>query len=259
MRIITKASLPQTPQGLKTSAHFYFIVSTAILIGCIACCNLLYKLPVMQQHYKLLHDGQNSTPTPRFWNVARAIKWPAFGIFTIYTVTLSIFPGFLAENLQSELLKDWYPILLITVYNISDFLGKSMTGIYVVNSIGKATWACVGRLLFYPMFSLCLHGPRWLKTETPIILLTVTLGITNGYLTSVLMILSPKSVPISESEIAAIVMAVFLGMGLVAGSVLGWFWIIWNHSKPYSWNHRMMNVLYCNGAGRKSRGFLCSR
>ncbi|XP_019157927.1 PREDICTED: equilibrative nucleotide transporter 8 [Ipomoea nil] len=225
LRIITKASLPQTAQGLKTSAHLYFIVSTAIVMGCIGCCNLLYKLPVMQQ---LVHDdgGRNSSPAPRFWNVARAIKWPAFGIFTIYTVTLSIFPGFLAENIESELLKDWYPILLITVYNVSDFLGKSMTGIHVVKGIGKATWGCVGRLLFYPMFSLCLHGPRWLKTETPIVLLTVTLGISNGYLTSVLMILSPKSVPLSESEIAAIVMAVFLGMGLVAGSVLGWVWII---------------------------------
>ncbi|CAH9089502.1 unnamed protein product [Cuscuta epithymum] len=226
LRVITKASLPQTPQGLKTSAHFYFIVSTAILVGCIACSNLLHKLPVMQKHYRLLQVDQKSSPKPRFWNVARAIRWPAFGIFMIYTVTLSIFPGFLAENIHSEMLQDWYPILLISVYNISDFLGKSMTGIYVVESIGKATWGCVGRVLMYPLFSLCLHGPNWLKTETPIIFLTITLGVTNGYFTSVLMILSPKSVPLSESEIAAIVMAVFLGIGLVSGSVLGWIWII---------------------------------
>ncbi|KAM3714113.1 hypothetical protein ACB098_01G310200 [Castanea mollissima] len=54
LRIMTKASFPQTPKGLRTSAHFYFIVGTIILICCILSCNLLYKLPVMQQHYKLL-------------------------------------------------------------------------------------------------------------------------------------------------------------------------------------------------------------
>lgn len=56
--------------------------------------------------------------------------------------------------------------------------------------------------------------------------LTFLLGLTNGYLTSVVMILTPKLVPVGESEMAAIVMILFLGIGLVGGSVLGWFWII---------------------------------
>lgn len=226
LRIITKVSLPHTPQGLKTSAHFYFIISTTVLILCIICCNLLYKLPIMQQHYT--HVVQDFLPCSRhkLRDVARTIRCPAFGIFTIYTVTLSIFPGFLAENLESRVLKDWYPILLITVYNVSDFVGKSFTAVYVVKSSRKATWGCAARLLFYPLFTACLHGPKWLKCEVPIVFLTTMLGLTNGYLTSVIMILAPKSVPSSEAEIAAIVLAVSLGMGLVAGSVLGWFWII---------------------------------
>ncbi|KAK2966215.1 hypothetical protein RJ640_010032 [Escallonia rubra] len=225
LRIITKASLPRTPEGLKASAHLYFIVSTVILMGCIICCNLLYKLPVMQQHNRVLQD-KLPCPRPKFWDVTRKIKWPALGVFIIYAVTLSIFPGFLAENLESELLKDWYPIMLITVYNITDFVGKSLTAIYVLKGIGKATWACVARLLFYPLFTACLHGTKWTKTEAPIVLLTIMLGLSNGYLTSVIMILAPKSVPPSEAEIAAVVMAVFLGIGLVSGSVLSWFWII---------------------------------
>ena len=144
----------------------------------------------------------------------------------IYVVTLSIFPGFIAENLESKLLRDWYPILLITIYNIADLLGKSLTAIYLLNSIKIASWACIARLMFYPLFTACLHGPKWLKTEVPVVTLTFMLGLTNGYLTSVFMILTPKSVPVSEAEISAIVMIVFLGLGLVAGSVLGWFWVI---------------------------------
>lgn len=179
----------------------------------------------MQQHYRLLQDDPLCS-RPKFWSVAGKIRWPAFGVFIIYLVTLSIFPGFIADDLESRLLQDWYPILLITMYNVADLVGKSLTALYLLNSIRMATWACIGRLLFYPLFTACLHGPKWLKTEVPLVILTFMLGLTNGYLTSVVMILAPKSVPVSEAEVSAIVMVVFLGIGLVAGSVLGWFWII---------------------------------
>ncbi|KAF7838740.1 equilibrative nucleotide transporter 8 [Senna tora] len=229
LRIITKALLPQTPKGLQTSAHLYFIVATIFLLFCIIFCNLQYKLPVMQQyHHCLLNDSASCSSGPRFWAVTGKIRWPAFGIFMIYTVTLSIFPGFIAEDLVSNLFKDWYPILLISVYNTADLMGKCLTAFCVVKSNKTAAFAAVSRLLFYPVFIFCLHGTasKWLKTEVPMVILTFALGLTNGYLTSVLMMLAPKSVDFSESELAAIVMIVFLGFGLVGGSVLGWFWII---------------------------------
>lgn len=226
LRIITKASLPQTPQGLRLSSHLYFLSSTVILVACIVCCNLLPKLNVMQQHYITIRRDQLTDQRPRFWDVARKMRGPAVGVLVIYTVTLSIFPGFIGEDLKSKLHQGWYPILLITLYNVSDLIGKSLTGIYMLNSLRTAAWACIGRLLFFPLFAACLHGPRWLKTEVPVTLLTFMLGFTNGYLTSVVMILAPKSVPTSEAEVSAIVMAVFLGLGLACGSILGWFWVI---------------------------------
>ncbi|XP_073047085.1 equilibrative nucleotide transporter 8 [Primulina eburnea] len=228
LRIITKASLPQTPQGLKISAQFYFMVSSVILLICILCCNLLCKLQVMQHHYSNLQDGflPLGLSPPKFLRILTKIRWPGFGIFMIYAVTLSIFPGFLAENLESKILRDWYPVMLIATYNLADFVGKSLTGIYVMNGVRKATWGCVLRIMFYPLFIGCFRGPKWLRTEAPVVVLTAMLGLSNGYLTSVIMILTPKAVPPQESEVAAIVMAVMLGLGLAAGSVMGWFWII---------------------------------
>ena len=108
----------------------------------------------------------------------------------------------------------------------ADLMGKSLTAFYVMQSMTRAIWVATARLLFYPLFVVCLHGPKWLKTEVPMVVLTFLLGFSNGYLTSVLMILTPKSVPLSESELSAIVMTGFLGFGLVGGSVLGWFWIL---------------------------------
>lgn len=94
LRVITKASLPQTPQGLKTSAEFYFVVSSATLVLCIISCNLLYKLPVMQQHYKNFTHilPLNNCSKLQFWEILTKMRFPAFGVFMIYTVTLSIFP-----------------------------------------------------------------------------------------------------------------------------------------------------------------------
>ena len=36
-------------------------------------------------------------------------------MFLIYIVTFSIFPGYITEDVHSDILKDWYPILLISI------------------------------------------------------------------------------------------------------------------------------------------------
>ncbi len=40
-------------------------------------------------------------------------------------VTLSIFPGVLAEDVHSAELGSWYPVALLTVFNLADWAGKS--------------------------------------------------------------------------------------------------------------------------------------
>ncbi|KAL7191435.1 hypothetical protein ACSBR2_023503 [Camellia fascicularis] len=162
LRIVTKASLPHSPKGLQMSTQIYFIISTFIVFMCIICSNILEKLP------------ENPVDSNRD--------------FMIYVVTLSIFPGYLTEDVKSRFFQDW--------------------------------------LLLYPLFIVCVHGPKSLRSELPVVFLTATLGFTNGYLTSVPMILAPKLVPVEESEIVGIVMSLFLVIGLATGSVLGWLWNI---------------------------------
>ncbi|XP_049931209.1 equilibrative nucleotide transporter 8-like isoform X2 [Nymphaea colorata] len=253
LRIITKASLPQTPQGLQRSAQLYFIVSVLFMATCILCLNILHRLSIMKYytdkklsalpyHNSYIGDLKqiNLTGTPmstafsteqtnlktEFWNTWKKIKWNAVGILMIYVVTLSIFPGYITDGLQSKILRNWYPILLITTYNVFDLVGKCLTAMYVPKATVKVVWACSGRLLFYPLFAACMHGPRFFRTEIPVVLLTSALGLTNGYLTSSLMILAPKCVPTKEAETVGIIMVLFLGIGLAAGSLAGWLWVI---------------------------------
>ncbi|KAK9276570.1 hypothetical protein L1049_006105 [Liquidambar formosana] len=237
LRIFTKAVYSQDSEGLRKSANLYFAVSIVVMIICIIFYNLAPRLPVIK-YYKDLkiqavieekeEKGSLTGPVWRstLWDIVGRVKWYGFGILLIYVVTLSIFPGYVTEDVHSETLKDWYPILLITGYNVFDLIGKSLTAVILFENSKVAIGGCVARLLFYPLFYGCLHGPEFFRTEIPVTVLTCLLGLTNGYLTSVLMILAPKVVPLQHAETAGIVIVLFLVVGLAAGSVVAWFWVI---------------------------------
>ncbi|MFS7971112.1 putative equilibrative nucleoside transporter, MFS transporter superfamily [Helianthus anomalus] len=229
LRIITKASLPHSRKGLRTSTHIYFFTSTLIELLCILFCNLIHKLPTIR-HYKTKAELNNPPETIskplKTLDILKKLRWLAMSMVTIYIVTLSIFPGYLSENVKSVYFGDWYPVFLITTFNVGDFSGKCLTAIYVVKRSRWVVWACISRVLFYPLFMGCVFGPKWFRHEAPVALLTLLLGVSNGYLTSVLLIVAPKSVPVEDSNIAGIVMSLFLAIGLVVGSGLGWLWNI---------------------------------
>ncbi|XP_023764675.1 equilibrative nucleotide transporter 8 [Lactuca sativa] len=234
LRIITKASLPRSRKGLRTSTHIYFFTSTLIELLCFICFNLLHRIPTIQ-HYMTKttqtshvddHPPKTELRRPETFLVLKKLRLLAVSMVTIYVVTLSIFPGYLSENVNSTFFGDWYPVLLITAFNIGDFLGKCLTALYVLKRSRWVIWGCIGRVVFFPLFMGCIFGPNWLRKEVPVVLLTLLLGVSNGYLTSVLMIVAPKFVAVEESNIAGIVMSLFLAIGLVIGSALGWLWNI---------------------------------
>jgi solute carrier family 29 (equilibrative nucleoside transporter), member 1/2/3 len=234
MRVFTKALYPHDARGLRRSATLYFSVSIAAMVLCAVCYNVADRLPVVA-HYKDIKRraaqkaeavGGGAAWRSTLWSVVGTVKWHGAGVVLIYGVTLSIFPGFITEDVDSEALGDWYPILLITAYNVFDLVGKALPALYLLQNADVAVAGSFARLLFYPLFYGCLHGPSFFRTEIPVTVLTCLLGLTNGYLTSILMILAPKAVPIHHSETAGIVIVLFLVIGLVIGSLLAWFWVI---------------------------------
>ncbi|KAM6562191.1 hypothetical protein CsatB_022189 [Cannabis sativa] len=237
LRIFTKAVFPQDAVGLRKSANLYFAVSVVVMVICIVLYNVALRLPVMKYYRELKIQAMNEEEEEKgpltgavwrstLWEIVCRIKWYGLGIILIYIVTLAIFPGYITEDVHSALLKDWYSIVLITGYNIFDLVGKCLTPLYLLQNTKVAVGGTVVRLLFFPLFYGCIHGPKFFRTEIPVTLLTCLLGLTNGYLTSVLMILAPKVVPLQHSETAGIVSVLFLVFGMAAGSVVSWFWVI---------------------------------
>lgn len=237
LRIITKALYSQDEIGLRKSANLYFIVSIVVMIICIVLHNIAHRLPVIKHYNDLKIQAVNNEKEEKgvlaeaiwhstLWDVVGTVKWYGIGTIVLYVVTLAIFPGYITEDVHSQVLKDWYPIILIAGYNVFDLIGKSLTSFYVIENSKVAIGASFARLLFFPVYLACLHGPMVLRTEIPVTIVTCLLGLTNGYLTSCLLMVGPKMVQLQHAETAGIVLVLFLVVGLAIGSVVSWFWVI---------------------------------
>ncbi|GMH01615.1 hypothetical protein Nepgr_003454 [Nepenthes gracilis] len=131
----------------------------------------------------------------------------------------------MTEDVRSEILKDWYPVLLITGFIVFDLVGKSLMAVYLPENPTVSIGASALRLLFYPLFLGSLRGPKFFWTEIPVTILTCLLGLSNSYLTSVLMILAVKTIMLQHAETAGIVIVLFLVVSLAFGSIIAWFWV----------------------------------
>lgn len=262
LRILSRAIMPQDQSGIEASAYLYFIVSTVIMIACVVSYNLVGKLPVMKYYKKLktspdessnlldnlddedeqskaqeveraqivgnVHKTVNPAKIVSYMRVWRKVQGYALSVAFIYVVTLSIFPGHITEDLHSSYFGDWYAILLTAAYNVFDLIGKLLPGFprFMTQNKAIAIGGSVARVVFYSLFYLCLHGPSFFQSDSVAIILTSLLGLTNGYLTTLLMILAPKSVPSEESEVTGFLMVMFVILGLATGSILEWVWVL---------------------------------
>jgi equilibrative nucleoside transporter 1/2/3 len=149
-------------------------------------------------------------------------------VFGVYVVTLAIFPGFLVEDITSDALGDWYPILLMATFNAADVVGKFMPTHPRLREDGPTLLRAVSlRACFIPVFGACALGSNEsLRSEGVIVTLTAALGLSSGYLATAAMVAAPKRVTQSEQEPAGTIMVFWLIGGLSVGALCGWLWLL---------------------------------
>lgn len=243
LRVSTKASLPSTFAGLRISATIYFLISFLFVVVCLASFMYLPRTEVVQFYTKSMDQSMELTPLRKskeggkekefqklsrtsVFSVFRQI-WP-FATMVAYTylVTLALFPGFVTENLHWDFLGDWYPVLLITMFNFGDLLGKIQPSYQKIDSL-RALCICVAsRTLFLPVFWIC--GKTWAGFDSPwtVFALVFFFGWTNGYLGCLLMMIAPGKCAPEDAELAGTTMVFFLILGLTLGAFLGWIWVL---------------------------------
>ncbi|KAK3223297.1 hypothetical protein Dsin_010322 [Dipteronia sinensis] len=238
LRILTKAVYPQDAHGLRKSANLYFGVGIVVMAICIVLYNVAHRLPIIKYHHDLKIQAVNEEKevegslTGAVWrsnacDILGRVKWYGFGVFLIYIVTLSIFPGYITEDVSSLVLKDWYGIILIAGYNVFDLVGKSLTAVYLLENEKVAIGGCVVRLLFFPLFLGCLHWSQILPNRNSSDDINLSFGADKWILNKCLVHFGYLKLYIySTQETAGIVIVLFLAIGLASGSVVSWFWVI---------------------------------
>ncbi|XP_038069108.1 equilibrative nucleoside transporter 4-like isoform X2 [Patiria miniata] len=152
-------------------------------------------------------------------DIARTL-WPyMLSIGLAYFVTLCLFPGIESEVVSCSL-RGWMPVILMAIFNATDFCGKIIGAIPYEWSPRKLVGAEALRLVIIPLMVLCV-APRTqpvLTHEAWAMLFSGLLGITNGYFGSVPMIMAPAKVNESKKELAGNIMTLSYNVGLTTGS-----------------------------------------
>ncbi|XP_068824988.1 equilibrative nucleoside transporter 4 isoform X2 [Capricornis sumatraensis] len=155
--------------------------------------------------------------------VARIIWADMLSIAVTYFITLCLFPG-LESEIRHCVLGEWLPILLMAVFNLSDFVGKILAAL-PVDWRGTHLLACSClRVVFIPLFILCVYpsGTPALRHPAWPCVLSLLMGISNGYFGSVPMILAAGKVGPKQRELAGNTMTVSYMTGLTLGSAVAY-------------------------------------
>lgn len=154
-----------------------------------------------------------------FFGMLRKI-WPfALYIFFVFLITIGVFPAFLGYIKSSYKIDNWLPIILICVFNLFDFIGRYLPGTFALpkSMIGISVFL---RIIFVLLFVLCVK-PRFFRNDfIPVSVMSV-LGLTNGYFSSLCMMLAPSECEPNEKMIAGTFMTFMLIFGIVMGANLG--------------------------------------
>ncbi|XP_019368536.1 PREDICTED: equilibrative nucleoside transporter 4 [Gavialis gangeticus] len=156
--------------------------------------------------------------------VFRVIWAYMLSIAMTYFITLCLFPG-LESEIRNCTLGEWLPILIMAIFNLSDFVGKILAALpYDWRGTHLLIYSCL-RVIFIPLFIMCVYPngkPAFGHPAWPCIF-SLLMGITNGYFGSVPMILAAGKVGPEQRELAGNTMTVSYMTGLTLGSAVAYF------------------------------------
>ncbi|KAL9846724.1 equilibrative nucleoside transporter 3 isoform 2-T2 [Geothlypis trichas] len=161
-----------------------------------------------------------------------------FCLFYVFFISIIIFPS-LSSNIESVSkasgspwsTKYFTPLTCFLLYNFADWCGRQVTAwIQVPGPKSKLLPALVLlRTIFLPLFILSNYQPRahirtvlFHRDIYPVVF-TALLGLSNGYLGTLVMVYGPKIVPKELAEAAGVVMSFYLVLGLALGSACAVF------------------------------------
>ncbi|XP_066394995.1 equilibrative nucleotide transporter 3-like isoform X1 [Miscanthus floridulus] len=249
LRFFTKVAFENSRDGLRKGAMLFSSISCFFELLCVLLYTLVFpKLPIVKFYRsKAASEGSQTVTADLAAGGIKSLPNPlaeedrvverlsnkqllhqnmdyALDMFLIYVLTLSIFPGFLAEDTGSHSLGSWYVLVLIASFNVSDLIGRYLPLIEQIKLTSRTGLliAVITRFLLVPAFYFTAkYGDQgWM------IMLTSLLGLSNGHLTVSVLTEAPKGYKGPEQNALGNLLVLFLLAGIFVGAVSDWLWLI---------------------------------
>lgn len=229
-----------------TAAFYCFLLSIIFLFGSVITVCLAMRLNFFKYYMKDSRSRASSESTPllgqvktvKIFEVLKTIWCETLTVFLIYVVTLGCFPGLtvLVESINKD--EEWstawenkffVPVACFLFYNIGDYIGRFLAASPMIPTPTPIICLILTilRIVLVPLILLTNLAPND-RTITPVLLpsdgafiaLIFVLSISNGWLTSVVMVSAPGRVSRHAQQAASNLMVAMLGLGLCVGSGL---------------------------------------
>ncbi|CAL1300231.1 unnamed protein product, partial [Larinioides sclopetarius] len=221
------------------SAFFYFMTATVFLCITFVFFRLtlrseLYHYYMSKQTSMIRKRGQPKENIPKAsnWEIFRQIWVYALSIVFVFWVTLAVLPAVVVLVVSTSTEHTiwtgrlFLPVACFLLFNAADF-GSRLVAIRIPI---PSRFKCITLLLtilrfvFLPLLMLCnahprSHLPVIFDSDVDFIIITVFFALTGGYLCTIVLTQGPKQVREEHHEAAGSQLALFLGVGLMLGSV----------------------------------------
>jgi len=250
-RIFTKLSLTNDVEGLRISAIIFFAISATVMFSCLFIYWQLVRLPFVQNFANIRNTERNSSTSSvnevgilneendqvkltnntitnrktkmctdgdiNYRQIVSKIWKYGLIIGVNFFITLMIFPGIISEikSTTPSLQEDWFPIILITLFNVFDLAGRIIAKFVQISKYQLLSFFTFSRFVFLPLFILNLNNDFF-----PILFMII-FATSNGYIATICMMHAPTLVDINEKEVTGIFMCLFTVFGLTLGSIVG--------------------------------------
>ncbi|XP_019098908.1 PREDICTED: equilibrative nucleotide transporter 2-like, partial [Camelina sativa] len=250
LRLVTKEVFKNSRDGLRKGAMLFFAISVVFELVCVMLYAYVFPKLSIVKYYRAQAVPQGSTTVwgdlaaggiqelpRRLAEEALEISDPfsnkvlfllnlgnAINLFLVYLVTFRFFPRFLLEDMGKHSLGDWYPLMLIAVFNVSDLVGRYVPLVkkLKMESEKGLMITSFGRFWLVPAFYFtATYGNQgWM------IFLTSVLGLSNGYLTVCILTSATEGHLAPEQNALGNMLVLCMSGGMFAGVICDWIWLI---------------------------------
>ena len=220
LRVITKAVFSSKEQE-RISSSIYFFLAAAIILATLIYFIMKMRNPEVEGKFIL---KQSDASGIQWSNIVSTMKiiWPLWlGEALDYMITLTLFPGYVAAGPEG-IFKSWNQVIITAVFNIFDWIGRSLPDKFIWPSSKYAPYPVIARLLFFPLEIISLQkivnlGEPWFT-----VIMQIPFALTNGYFGTVCMIHGSNHQALNESQkaTAGFLMTFAINAGIIVAMFL---------------------------------------